>query len=183
MDAQNAPTAPWKTLCVFHELPQGLSHQVTHEKLRKAPKYRWETRIDPVFEPRNNATLRAGFGVGANSAAEFLIVFGDNPERIRSEAAFAKLCGACPIPASSGRTTGRHRLYRGGHRQANAALYRSVIVRMRYHQPTVDYVVRRTADGRTKREIIRCLKRFLAREIYQRVMTDFRARRDVAHAA
>ena len=128
-------------------------------------------------------TLRAGFGVGANSAAEFLIVFGDNPERIRSEAAVAKLCGACPIPASSGRTTGRHRLYRGGHRQANAALYRSVIVRMRYHQPTVDYVVRRTADGRTKREIIRCLKRFLAREIYQRVMTDFRARRDVAHAA
>ena len=69
-----------------------------------------------------------------------------------------------PIPASSGRTTGRHRLYRGGHRQANATLYRSVIVRMRYHQPTVDYVVRRTADGRTKREIIRCLKRFLARE-------------------
>ena len=128
-------------------------------------------------------TLRAGFGVGANSAAEFLIVFGDNPERIRSEAAFAKRCGACPIPASSGRTTGRHRLYRGGHRQANAALYRSVIVRMRYHQPTVDYVVRRTADDRTKREIIRCLKRFLAREIYQRVMTDFRARRDVAHAA
>ena len=128
-------------------------------------------------------TLRAGFGVGANSAAEFLIVFGDNPERIRSEAAFAKLCGACPIPASSGRTTGRHRLYRGGHRQANAALYRSVIVRMRYHQPTVDYVVRRTADGRTKGEIIRCLKRFLAREIYQHVMTDFRARRDVAHAA
>ena len=128
-------------------------------------------------------TLRAGFGVGAHSAAEFLIVFGDNPERIRSEAAFAKLCGACPIPASSGRTTGRHRLYRGGHRQANAALYRSVIVRMRYHQPTADDVVRRTADGRTKREIIRCLKRFLAREIYQRVMTDFRARRDVAHAA
>ncbi len=73
-------------------------------------------------------------------------------------------------------TTGRHRLYRGGHRQASAALYRSVIVRMRYHQPTVDYVARRTADGRTKRDIIRCLKRFLAREIYQRVMTDVRAR-------
>ena len=132
---------------------------------------------------QTSPTLRAGFGVGANTAAELLIVFGDNPERIRSEAAFAKLCGACPIPASSGRTTGRHRLYRGGHRQANAALYRSVIVRMRYHQPTVDYVVRRTADGRTKREIIRCLKRFLAREIYQRVMTDFRARQDVTDAA
>ena len=102
---------------------------------------------------------------------------------IRSEAAFAKLCGGCPIPASSGRTTGRHRLYRGGHRQANAALYRAVIVRMQYHQPTQDYVVRRTSDGRTKREIIRCLKRFLAREIYQRVMTDFRVRLDVPHAA
>ena len=73
-------------------------------------------------------------------------------------------------------TTGRHRLNRGGHRHANAALYRAVIVRMRFHQPTRDYVARRTADGRTKREIIRCLKRFLAREIYQRVMTDFRTR-------
>ena len=67
-------------------------------------------------------------------------------------------------------------------RQSNAALYRSVIVRMRYHQPTVDYVARRTADGRTKRDIIRCLKRFLAREIYQRVMTDFRARQTVLDA-
>ena len=128
-------------------------------------------------------TLREGFGVGAHTAAELLIVFGDNPDRIRSDAAFAKLCGACPLPASSGMTTGRHRLNRGGHRQANAALYRAVIVRMRYHQPTVDYVARRTADGRTKREIIRCLKRFLAREIYQRVMTDFRARQELIQAA
>ena len=128
-------------------------------------------------------TLREGFGVGAGTAAEMLILFGDNPDRIRSEAAFAKLCGACPIPASSGRTTGRHRLYRGGHRHANAALYRTVIVRMRFHQPTRDYVARRTADGRTKREIIRCLKRFLAREIYQRVMTDFRTRQAVTQAA
>ena len=111
-------------------------------------------------------TLREGFGVGAGTAAEMLILFGDNPDRIRSEAAFAKLCGACPIPASSGRTTGRHRLYRGGHRHANAALYRAVLVRMRFHQPPVEYVARRTADGRTTREIIRCLKRFLAREIY-----------------
>ena len=127
-------------------------------------------------------TLREGFAVGANTAAALLTIFGDNPERIRSEAAFAKLCGACPIPASSGMTTGRHRLYRGGHRQANAALHRVVVVRMRYHQPTVDSVVRRTADGRTKREIIRCLKRFLAREIYQRVMTDFRTRQQLREA-
>ncbi len=121
-------------------------------------------------------TLCEAFGVGADTAAEMLIIFGDNPDRIRSDAAFAKLCGACPIPASSGITTGRHRLYRGGHRQANAALYRTVIVRMRFHQPTIAYVKRRTADGRPKREIIRCLKRFLAREIYRRVMTDFRTR-------
>jgi transposase len=121
-------------------------------------------------------TLCEAFGVGADTAAEMLIVFGDNPDRIRSDAAFAKLCGACPIPASSGMTTGRHRLYRGGHRQANAALYRTVIVRMRFHQPTMAYVKRRTADGRPKREIIRCLKRFLAREIYRRVMTDFHTR-------
>ncbi len=120
--------------------------------------------------------LRDGFGIGADTAAEMLIIFGDNPERIRSEAAFAKLCGACPIPASSGMTTGRHRLYRGGHRQANSALYRSTIVRMRFHQPTIDYVARRTTEGMPKREIIRCIKRFLAREIYQRVMTDHRAR-------
>ena len=80
-------------------------------------------------------------------------------------------------------TTGRHRLNRGGHRHANAALYRAVIVRMRYHRPTVDYVARRTADGRTKREIIRRLKRFLAREIYQRVMRDFRTRQQLSEAS
>ena len=121
-------------------------------------------------------TLRDGFGIGADSAAELLIVFGDNPERIRSEAAFAKLCGTCPIPASSGQTN-RHRLYRGGHRQANAALYRVAIVRMRFHQPTIDYVARRTTEGLSKKDIIRCLKRFLAREAYQRVMTDHKTRK------
>ena len=106
-------------------------------------------------------TLRDAYGIGADSAAELLIVFGDNPERIRSEAAFAKLCGTCPIPASSGQTS-RHRLYRGGHRQANAALYPLAIVRMRFHQPTIDYVARRTTEGLSKKDIIRCLKRFLA---------------------
>src|ERR671911_81054 len=98
-------------------------------------------------------------------AAEMLILVGGNPERIRSEAAFAKLCGACPVPASSGKTS-RHRLNRGGHRHANAALHRVVVVRMRTHQPTLDYVRRRTAEGKSKREIIRCLKRFVAREIF-----------------
>ena len=128
-------------------------------------------------------TLREGFAVGAHTAAAMFIIFRDNPERIRSEAAFAKLCGACPVPASSGMTTGRHRLYRGGHRHANAALHRAVVVRMRYHQPTIDYVIRRRADGRTKRDIIRCLTRFLAREIYQRVMRDFRTRQQLSEAS
>ena len=104
-------------------------------------------------------------GISTGTAAEMLILVGDNPERIRSEAAFAKLCGACPIPASSGKTN-RHRLNRGGNRQANAALYRVVIVRMRSHQPTLDYVKKRKADGKGKMEIIRCLKRFIAREIF-----------------
>jgi transposase len=104
-------------------------------------------------------------GMGAGTAAEMLLLVGDNPERIRSEGAFAKLCGACPIPASSGKTN-RHRLNRGGDRRANAALHRVVVVRMRRHRPTLGYVRRRTAEGKSTREIIRCLKRFVAREIY-----------------
>ncbi len=109
--------------------------------------------------------LTAAFGIGPDTAAELLIVAGDNPERIHSEAAFAKLCGVAPIPASSGLRT-RHRLNRGGHRQANAALYRTVIAAMQHHEPTKAYVVRRTAEGKTKKEIIRCLKRHLAREAW-----------------
>jgi hypothetical protein len=109
--------------------------------------------------------LVGAFRIGPDTAAELLIVAGDNPERVRSEPAWAKLCGVCPVPASSGRTS-RFRLNRGGHRQANAALYRTVIVRLRFHQPTIDYVARRTAEGKTKAEIIRCLKRYLAREIW-----------------
>ena len=90
---------------------------------------------------------------------------GDNRERIRSEAAFAKLCGACPVPASSGKTN-RQRLNRGGSRKANAALYRVVVTRLRSHQPTLDYVRRRTSEGKNKADIIRCLKRYVAREIH-----------------
>ena len=110
--------------------------------------------------------LVAAFGIGPDIAAEMLVTAGDNTDRIRSDAALAKLCGACPIPAGSGKTNGRHRLNRGGNRQANAALYRAIIVRMRWHPPTIAYVERRTAEGLSKREIIRCLKRYLAREIY-----------------
>ena len=109
--------------------------------------------------------LKAAHGIATGTAAEMLILVGDNPERIRSEAAFAKLCGTCLVPVSSGKTT-RHRLNRGGNRQANAALYRVVITRMRGHPPTLAYVAKRLAEGRTKREIVRCLKRFVAREIF-----------------
>ena len=103
-------------------------------------------------------------GVGPEVAGQLLITAGDNPDRLTSEAAFAALCGTSPLPASSGRTD-RHRLNRGGDRAANSALYTVVMVRMRYHQPTRDYVERRTQQGLTKREIIRCLKRYVVREL------------------
>jgi transposase len=106
------------------------------------------------------------FGVSAELAGQFLVTAGDNPERIRNEAAFAKLCGVSPKPASSGRTNGRHRLNRGGDRAANSALYIVTIVRLRHHQPTRQYLARRIAEGLTKREIIRCLKRYIAREVF-----------------
>jgi transposase len=106
------------------------------------------------------------FGVSSELAGQFLVTDGDNTNRIRNEAAFAKLCGVSPKPASSGRTSGRHRLNRGGDRAANSALYIITIVRLRHHQPTRDYVARRTAEGLSKREIIRCLKRYIAREVF-----------------
>ena len=120
-------------------------------------------------------TLREGFGIGPDTAAELLIVLGDIPDRVRSEACFAKLCGVAPVPASSGMTN-RHRLAWNGHRQANAALYRVAILRMQHHEPTKAYVARRTEEGLSKRDIIRCLKRFIAREAFGRTMADFRAR-------
>jgi transposase len=106
------------------------------------------------------------FGVGTEIAAQFLVTAGDNGDRIRNEAAFAKLCGVAPQPASSGRTTGRHRLSRSGDRAANSALYMVTLVRLRRHGPTRTYYERRTAEGMTKREIIRCLKRYIAREVF-----------------
>jgi transposase len=109
--------------------------------------------------------LRELLGVGPDSAAALLITAGDNWQRLRSEAAFAALCGSSPVEASSGKTR-RHRLNQGGDRQANAALHRIVIVRLRWHQPTRDYLARRTAEGKSKKEIIRCLKRYVAREVF-----------------
>jgi transposase len=109
--------------------------------------------------------LLALFGVGSDSAGALLVAAGDNSDRLRSNAAFAMLCGASPIPASSGKTR-RHRLNRGGDRQANAALHRIVVARLRHHQPPKDYLARRIRQGKSKKEAIRCLKRYLAREVF-----------------
>jgi transposase len=105
-------------------------------------------------------------GIGTDSAATLLIVAGDNPQRLGSEASFANLCGVAPIEASSGKVV-RHRLNRGGNREANRALYMICLARMRRDRRTRDYVARRTAEGKSKREIIRCLKRYVAREVYR----------------
>jgi transposase len=103
--------------------------------------------------------------VGPEVASTLLMTAGDNPDRLHTESAFAALCGSNPIPASSGKTN-RHRLNRGGDRQANAALWRIVFVRLGCDERTRDYVARRTAEGKSKAEIMRCLKRYVAREVY-----------------
>ena len=97
---------------------------------------------------------------------------GAETERIKSEAAFAKLAGISPIPAGSGMTSGKHRINQDGHRQLNAAIYRTVIVRTRFHEPTIAYVTRRTTESKPKRDIIRCLKRYVIQEVYHLVKTD-----------
>ena len=110
--------------------------------------------------------LLASFGVGPDTAAALLVSAGDNPERLRSEAAWAHLCGVAPIPASSGKSN-RHRLDRGGDRQANSALWRIVMVRIAHDPETTAYFERKVKEGRSKRDVIRLLKRYVARELYR----------------
>jgi transposase len=112
--------------------------------------------------------LMAINGVGTDVATALLVAAGDNPERLRSEATFAHLCGVAPIDASSGKHE-RHRLNRGGDRQANSALWRVVFTRMVCDERTRVYIARRMEQGRTKKEAIRCLKRYIAREVYQQL--------------
>ena len=109
--------------------------------------------------------LIARHGVGIDTAGALLVAIGDNPHRLRTEASFAALCGVTPLDASSGQQP-RHRLNRGGDRTANQALWRIALVRMSNEPRTRDYVTRRTTQGRSKKEIIRCLKRYIARELY-----------------
>ena len=113
--------------------------------------------------------LMAVYGVGTEVAAQLLTTAGDNPDRLRSEAAFAQLCGTAPLPASSGRTT-RHRLNRGGDRHANYALHIIALVRLSSHEQTKAYAARRRAEGLSNLEILRCLKRYIAREIHHALL-------------
>ena len=115
--------------------------------------------------------LRKEFGVGAQTAAVLVCVAGDNPDRIKSEAALAALCGVSPLQASSGKTT-RHRLNRGGDRAANNALWTIAMVRMRSDARTQAYVARRTAQGLSPKEIQRCLKRYIVRALYPLILAD-----------
>ena len=113
--------------------------------------------------------LRDLHGVGTDVASQLLVTVGDNPERIGTEAQFAALIGVAPVPASSGKTT-RHRLSRGGDRQANKAIHHVALVRMMSDTRTKNYVARRRAEGKNTKEIMRCLKRYIAREIYDQLI-------------
>ena len=128
-----------------------------------------DAEIGPLVHQAAPALLEL-FGAGPETAGQLLASAGDNPERMRSEAAFAHLAGAAPIPASSGRTH-RHRLNRGGDRAANNALHTIVLTRMRFDPRTRAYVERRTKEGMSKKDIMRCLKRFVAREVYRALTT------------
>ncbi|MEV7547896.1 IS110 family transposase [Streptomyces sp. NPDC089915] len=139
-------------------------HQALDEEITEL-----DAQIGPLVKQAAPALLEL-FGVGPETAGQLLASAGDNPERMRSEGAFAHLAGVAPIPASSGRTH-RHRLNRGGDRAANNALHTIVLVRMRYDERTRAYVERRTKEGLSRRDITRCLKRFVAREVYHALTT------------
>ncbi|MEJ1383029.1 MAG: transposase, partial [Candidatus Sedimenticola sp. (ex Thyasira tokunagai)] len=130
--------------------------------------------LDDTLEHLTNSAakrLRRQFGIGPQTAATLLSVAGDNPERLHSEAALAALCGVNPLQASSGKTV-RHRLNRGGSRSANNALWTIAMVRMRSDPRTRTYVARRTAEGKSTKEISRCLKRYIVRELYPLILAD-----------
>jgi transposase len=132
-----------------------------------------ETALATLVHQIAPATV-AQHGIGIHTAARLLITLGENPDRFRSEAAFAALCGVSPIPASSGKTH-RHRLNRGGDRQANSALHMAITSRLATHQPTRDYITTRTPDGKSDAHLRRKLKRYLARQLYPILRADLQA--------
>jgi transposase len=191
--------------CAPDELRVQLTGLSTRQVVAKAAGLRPATSTDPVLKMTKRALRELGgrvknleaeierlnaevealvqatapelltlFGVGPHAASLLLVAAGDNSGRIRNEAAWAHLCGVAPIPASSGKVT-RYRLNRGGDRQANHALFRIAMVRARSDARTKAYVERRVAEGRTKGEIFRCLKRYIAREVFKYLPRDLRA--------
>ncbi len=153
-DASDAQTTVRWTLRLL-----ALRHQALTDEVAAI-----DEAIAPLLE-QHAASLLELPGVGPEVAGAILVVAGDNPQRLRSEASFAALCGVTPLPASSGKTT-RHRLNRGGDRQANCALWRIAMSRLSYDERTQLYARRRTTEGLSKREILRCLKRYIAREVF-----------------
>jgi transposase len=121
---------------------------------------------------RTAPTLLEVYGVGTHTAAILLVAAGDNPHRLKSEAAFAHLCGVAPLPCTTGKTHQRFRLNPGGNRQANHALWRIVFTRMSSDERTRKYVARRLAEGQSTREVMRSLKRYVARELYPYLVRD-----------
>ena len=128
---------------------------------------------------RHTPNLMAMTGVGPETAGQIITTAGENSERLKTEASLARICGVAPIPASSGATV-RHRLHRGGDRAANSAIHLVVINRLRWHEPTRTYLERRTQEGKTKKEIIRCLKRAVVRELYRALQADLQQPLDAA---
>jgi transposase len=129
-----------------------------------------DRELEPLVAVAAPRTVQL-LGVSTGHAGQVLVTAGENIDRLRGEGSFSMLCGASPIPASSGKTS-RHRLNYGGDRQANRALHLIAVCRLRYCQRTRAYVKRRTAEGKTKREIMRCLKRYIARELYNTLRAD-----------
>lgn len=169
------------TACARMRITAG--HDVVHQGTRTALRFlarrhqRLTIDIDELTDQiqglvtKTAPTLCALKGVGPITAATLLICAGDNPQRLKTDAAFAALCGVSPVDMSSGLHT-HHRLNKGGNRQANSALWAITMNRMSNDQRTRDYVQRRTAEGLGKRSIMRCLKRYIARETHKAIIND-----------
>ena len=166
--AGHSPAALVEAIAALRPRPGNVPGYATRVALRELD------RLDELIGPLVTAHapgLLSLYGVGPDTAALLLIAAGDHPGRLRSESSWAHLCGVAPIPASSGKVS-RNRLNRGGDRQANHALWRIVITRLGSrpgHPATRAYVTRRTKEGLSKKEIIRCLKRYVAREVYHQL--------------
>ena len=149
-------TATKASLCSLARRVQGLGEEL----------FELDARIEALLMA-HCPELLACFGVGPDTAAALVVCAGDNAERLHSEPAWAHLCGVAPVPAGSGKTSGRVRVDYAGDRQANSALWRIVMVRIAHHPETRAYFARKVEEGRSKHEIIRLLKRYVAREVYR----------------